>query len=332
MCILRYMPASRAVGVEHHGRVVIQPGRTALEQRTDDHHAVLARGRGQRLARRAGNRLGLVEARVIFALAGILPGKQFLQADDVRAGRGRFGNPRQRLVDVLLLVGDAAHLHQRNVHSGARRFAAALPWRMQTLFPSRIRHGTVVSAMRKPVGLFITGTDTDVGKTYVAAMIARAARRPGHARRRVQTGASGCRVEDGQLISDDAVALWHAAGSPGDLEDVCPQRFAAPLAPHLAAAAEGKQLDAALLRSGLDYWRERSDFVLVEGAGGLMSPLGDDEYVADLAYDFGFPLVVVARNQLGVINHTLQTLIAAATFRDGLARGRHRAQSRHAAR
>jgi dethiobiotin synthetase len=58
--------------------------------------------------------------------------------------------------------------------------------------------------------------------------------------------------------------------------------------------------------------------VLVEGAGGLMSPLGDDEYVADLAYEFGFPLVVVARNALGAINQTLQTLIAAATFRDGL--------------
>ena len=58
--------------------------------------------------------------------------------------------------------------------------------------------------------------------------------------------------------------------------------------------------------------------ILVEGAGGLMSPLGDDEYVADVAYDFGFPLVVVARNVLGTINATLQTLITAAAFRDGL--------------
>jgi dethiobiotin synthetase len=72
------------------------------------------------------------------------------------------------------------------------------------------------------------------------------------------------------------------------------------------------------LRSGLDVWLERSDVVLVEGAGGLMSPLGEDEFVADLAYDLGFPLVVVARNALGTINHVLQTLIAAATFRDGL--------------
>jgi dethiobiotin synthetase len=61
-----------------------------------------------------------------------------------------------------------------------------------------------------------------------------------------------------------------------------------------------------------------SEIVLVEGAGGLMSPVSDDDYAADLAFDFGFPLIVVAPNVLGVINHTLQTLITAATFRDGL--------------
>jgi dethiobiotin synthetase len=130
---------------------------------------------------------------------------------------------------------------------------------------------------------------------------------------------SACRWEKGRLVSDDAVELWRAAGSPGDLEYVCPQRFVAPLAPHLAALKEGKALDPALLRSGLDYWRARSDFMLIEGAGGLMSPMGDNEYVADLAHDFGYPLLVVARNQIGVINQTLQTLIAARTFRGGLA-------------
>ena len=130
--------------------------------------------------------------------------------------------------------------------------------------------------------------------------------------------ASGCRRQDGVLVSDDAVALWNAAGRPGELERVCPQRFAAPLAPHLAALAEGRRLDADLLREGLEYWRERSEIILVEGAGGLMSPLGEDEYVADLAEEFGFPLVVVSRNVLGTINQTLQTLIAAAVFREGL--------------
>jgi dethiobiotin synthetase len=131
--------------------------------------------------------------------------------------------------------------------------------------------------------------------------------------------ASGCRRRAGELISVDALALWQAAGSPGTLSEVCPQAFSAAKAPHLAAADEGRTLDATLLRSGLDVWLARSDIVVVEGAGGLMSPLGEDEFVADLAYDFGFPLLVVADNRLGAINHVLQTLITAATFRDGLA-------------
>jgi dethiobiotin synthetase len=171
--------------------------------------------------------------------------------------------------------------------------------------------------MRIP-GLFITGTDTGVGKTYVGALIARELAIAGHQVGVYKPAASGCRREGHSLISDDAVALWEAAGRPGELECVCPQRFEAPLAPHLAARAEGKRLDADLLRNGLDYWMQRSDIIVVEGAGGLMSPLGDEEYVADLAHDFGFPLVVVSRNVLGTINATLQTLITAAVFRHGL--------------
>ena len=188
-------------------------------------------------------------------------------------------------------------------------------------------------------GLFITGTDTGVGKTYVAGLIARALAAGGRRVGVYKPAASGCTRQGGTLVSDDAVALWNAAGRPGELERVCPQRFAAPLAPHLAARAEGKMLDAAVLRQGLEYWRERSEIVLVEGAGGLMSPLGErkgdsphlceapfgpfrqmgtvpfsplDSYVADLAEEFAFPLVVVSRNVLGTINQTLQTLIAAA--------------------
>ena len=166
-------------------------------------------------------------------------------------------------------------------------------------------------------GLFITGADTGVGKTYVAGLIVRALTAGGRRVGVYKPAASGCSRQGGTLVSDDAVALWNAAGRPGELERVCPQRFAAPLAPHLAARAEGKQLDAALLREGLEYWRERSEIILVEGAGGLMSPLGENEYVADLAEEFAFPLVVVSANVLGTINQTLQTLIAAAVWGSG---------------
>jgi len=167
-------------------------------------------------------------------------------------------------------------------------------------------------------GLFITGTDTNVGKTYIGILIARALKAAGRRVGVYKPASSGCRREGDRLISDDALLLWRAAGEPGEFDRVCPQCFIAPLAPHLAARAEGKQLDRKLLRDGLDYWLACSDIVLVEGAGGLLSPLGDSDYVANLARDFGFPLLVVARNALGTINHTLLTLHAAQTLLGGL--------------
>lgn len=173
--------------------------------------------------------------------------------------------------------------------------------------------------MSKPArGLFITGTGTGVGKTYVASIIVRELVAAGHRVGVYKPAESGCLREGGELAAADARILWEAAEQPGELAHVCPQRFEAPLAPHLAARAEGRTLDDELLRSGIDYWNRSSDVIVVEGAGGLMSPLGDEQYVADLAWDLGFPLVVVARNGLGTIHETLATLIVAATFREGL--------------
>jgi dethiobiotin synthetase len=172
---------------------------------------------------------------------------------------------------------------------------------------------------RKPArGLFITGTGTGVGKTYVAALIAAALKDAGCRVGVYKPAASGCRREGIRIVCDDAVRLWQAAGRPGKLDDVCPQRFAAPLAPHLAARAEGRTLDRRLLRSGLAAWGGHCDLVVVEGAGGLLSPMGDDEYVADLAGEFGYPLVIVSANVLGTINATMQTLLVAQAYRGGL--------------
>ena len=180
--------------------------------------------------------------------------------------------------------------------------------------------------MKPPPGLFITGTDTGVGKTYVAAVIARSLVGAGchlGVYKPVLSGygldiSTGLSPEPGDQPDDDVV-LWRAAGSPGEILRVCPQRFRAPIAPHLAARSEGREINTDQLRSGIEYWRERSDFVLVEGAGGLMSPVSDDQYIADVALELGYPLVVVAANKLGAINQTLQTLMTAAAFRKGLA-------------
>lgn len=173
-------------------------------------------------------------------------------------------------------------------------------------------------AANSALGLFVTGTDTGVGKTVVAALIARRLRDAGLRVGVYKPAASGCRMEQGTLIADDAVSLWEAAGRPGTLAAVCPQKFAAPLAPHLAARAEGKELDGQLLRDGLKYWQAESDVVIVEGAGGLLSPLGDRDYVADLASDCGYPLIIVARNVLGTIHQSLVTCFAAQHRRGGL--------------
>lgn len=173
--------------------------------------------------------------------------------------------------------------------------------------------------MEKPKhGLFITGTDTGVGKTFVTALIARSLIESGKQVGVYKPIASGCERIGDRLVAEDAERLRAAAGGKLEIDDVCPQRFAAPLAPHLAARAEGKVVDAELLRTGISVWKDRCEIVLVEGAGGLMSPISDVDYVADLAFDLGYPLLVVAPNGLGVINQTLQTLITASTFRDGL--------------
>ncbi len=155
----------------------------------------------------------------------------------------------------------------------------------------------------------MTGTGTGVGKTHVAAMIARALAAEGRKVGVYKPAASGCsRDAHGALMSNDAVALWEAAGRPGPIEKVCPQLFAAPLAPHLAARAEGRTINRDLLRWGIDYWRPKSDVIVIEGAGGLFSPLTDSDLNVDLALEFGFPLVIVTANQLGAIHGTMATI------------------------
>jgi dethiobiotin synthetase len=161
-------------------------------------------------------------------------------------------------------------------------------------------------------GLFITGTDTGVGKTFVACGIIAALRDAG-----VRTGAykpvcSGAVVQpDGRHEWPDVVVLSNAAGGQFPRGRLCPQCFAAPLAPPAAAAAEGRHVDASLLASGRDWWTDHVDALIVEGAGGLLSPLASGVSNADLARQLGYPVLIVAADRLGTINHTLLTVEAA---------------------
>jgi len=167
----------------------------------------------------------------------------------------------------------------------------------------------VTPRFRIPRGLFVTGTDTSVGKTVVSTGLVRALRARGidaAGMKPVETGVGA----GGPL---DALALREAAGGADPLEDVCPERFALPAAPSVAAAAEGRAVDLDRVRTAFERLRARHACVIAEGAGGLLVPIARGSDMADLARELGLPLLVVARASLGTLNHTRLTLEAIAT-------------------
>lgn len=167
-------------------------------------------------------------------------------------------------------------------------------------------------------GLFITGTDTGVGKTVVACSGLRQMRAAGVRAGAYKPVCSG--AESAALVGQrwsDVDALAGALDGEFPPERICPQCFAAPLAPPLSAQREGRQVDPVLLTAGRDWWAGRVEVLIVEGAGGLLSPLAEGISNADLARDLGYPVLIVAADRLGTINHTLLTVEVA------LARGLH---------
>ncbi len=180
--------------------------------------------------------------------------------------------------------------------------------------------------------IFVAGTDTDVGKTVVASQLAE--RLADHTRLGVyKPVASGCipresnpdelspqkpdrRRTSAAWSSTDAEQLWKAAGSPLDLDAVCPQRFGASLAPAEAARAEGREIDVDLMLSGASNWQAHCDTLIVEGAGGLFSPLADGVLNIDFLRSLTpiasqLELRLVAANRLGVIHQVISTIRAA---------------------
>ena len=160
----------------------------------------------------------------------------------------------------------------------------------------------------------MTGTDTGVGKTAVAVAILRQLVAEGRSVGAYKPVASGIaeRSADDEACSGDPHALWRAAGRPLSPQEVCPQAFAAAIAPTAAARAEGKEVDEMLLRRGIAPWIGRSECIVVEGAGGVFSPLTDRTLNADLAREFGYPLVIVDCGRLGAIGRVLATVRAAS--------------------
>jgi dethiobiotin synthetase len=170
----------------------------------------------------------------------------------------------------------------------------------------------VSEAAGRTAGLFITATDTGVGKTYVTALIARALRHAGRSVGAYKPVCSGAEIDKGGAVSwGDVDTLTAAIGGRFDSLRVCPLRFRAPLAPNVAARREGTEIAFEPLCNGASWWHGRVEILLVEGVGGLLCPLTDRETIADFAAALKYPLLVVARLGLGTINHSLLTVGAA---------------------
>jgi len=156
--------------------------------------------------------------------------------------------------------------------------------------------------------LFITGTDTGVGKTVIAGAIADWFRRQGLRVAVLKPAATGCVHRREGLVSEDAEFLAACADSRYPLDLICPQRYVEPLAPAIAAERARQPLDWDAIQRSIRIMSADSDVMIVEGIGGLMVPLDAHHTVRDLARWLGLPALVVARPNLGTINHTLLTI------------------------
>ncbi|ERI51021.1 dethiobiotin synthase [Pseudomonas sp. AOB-7] len=164
---------------------------------------------------------------------------------------------------------------------------------------------------------FVTGTDTEIGKTTIAAGLLHAARRRGLSTAAAKPVASGCAMTADGLRNDDALALLGECSLALRYEEVNPLAFAPAIAPHLAAREAGVQLDvASLLGPVRAILAKGADFSLVEGAGGWRVPLAGDENLSDLAVALGLPVILVVGVRLGCINHAVLSM--EAIERDGL--------------
>lgn len=169
----------------------------------------------------------------------------------------------------------------------------------------------------KRMRFFVTGTDTGVGKTYVSCLLLEAFKQQGLKTIALKPIAAGCETVDGQRRNDDALQLQQQMTETLSYEEINPFALEAAIAPHIAAANEGRRLlvsrIAGMVRGAS---MQPADVTLVEGAGGWYVPLNDKETLADLVRELQLPVILVVGMRLGCLNHAILT--ARAIYRDGL--------------
>lgn len=156
-------------------------------------------------------------------------------------------------------------------------------------------------------GYFITGTDTDIGKTWCSATLMQYFKGRGQTVVGMKPVASGCHWVDGQLRNQDALILQEHATNfiPYDL--VNPYAFEQPVSPHIASIDNGKNIEIPVIKASFDALKDRADIVIVEAVGGWMAPLNSTEDVSDLAVALQLPVILVVGIRLGCINHAKLT-------------------------
>lgn len=162
--------------------------------------------------------------------------------------------------------------------------------------------------IRETRSIFVTGTDTGVGKTVVTAALAVTLIDREYRTAVMKPVATGAWLRDGKLVSDDTLFLKEATGVKTPLELITPEIFPAPLAPTIAAAHAKRKLDPEKIKAAYKMLAAENDMIVIEGIGGAAVPLGDKYLVADLARELGSQALVVARPSLGTVNHSIMTV------------------------
>lgn len=159
-------------------------------------------------------------------------------------------------------------------------------------------------------GYFITGTDTNVGKTWATIALMRYFKKRGKSVVGMKPVASGCLMQDGQLKNEDALLIQENVSLPVDYDLINPYAYERPVSPHIAGVNNPVKLDR--LAAKFEVLKTLADIVVVEGAGGWYTPLNEREANSDLAKSLGLPVIMVVAIRLGCINHARLTYQAIA--------------------